>query len=344
MYSKAVQMRFTRYLLEMSNMLNGQHISYVKMEETMIITVTMNPAIDKTVDLGHMVHGGLNRVKNVIIDAGGKGINVSKTIKELGGETIATGFIGGTGGMLIEKVLQEQNIKADFVEIKNEIRTNLKVVEADGNVTEFNEPGPLVSEEEVEMLTERLLSYANKDTLFVLAGSIPNGVSKTIYMTLTQKLKEKEAKVFVDADGELFIHSLEAHPDIIKPNRHELEEYFHKDYRVDEEELISMGQQILDKGIGIIAVSLGQMGALILKNEQVLRCPGLRVEAHSTVGAGDAMVAALSYGINMGLSIEEYSKLSVAASAGAVTTQGTKPPKRELVDELIKMVEVITLK
>ena len=166
----------------------------------MIITVTMNPAIDKTVDLGHMVHGGLNRVKNVIIDAGGKGINVSKTIKELGGETIATGFVGGTGGILIKKVLEEQGIEADFVEIKSEIRTNLKVVEADGNLTEFNEPGPLVTAAELEQLTNKLLSYANKDTLFVLAGSIPNGVEKTVYKTLTQRLKEKDAKVFVDAD------------------------------------------------------------------------------------------------------------------------------------------------
>ncbi len=307
----------------------------------MIITVTMNPAIDKTVDLGHMVHGGLNRVRNVIIDAGGKGINVSKTIKELGGETIATGFIGGTGGILIKRVLKEQGIESDFVEIKSEIRTNLKVVEADGNVTEFNEPGPLVTEGELEQLFEKLLNYANKDTLFVLAGSIPNGVDKTVYKTLTQKLKEKEARVFVDADGELFIHALEAAPDIIKPNRHELEEFFHKDYRVDEEELITMGQQILERGIGMIAVSLGQLGALFMTKDQVLRCPGLKVEAHSTVGAGDAMVAAISYGLNMKLPLEECGALGVAASAGAVTTQGTKPPNRELVDNLLKRVEVI---
>lgn len=309
----------------------------------MIITVTMNPAIDKTVDLDQMIHGGLNRLKNVIMDAGGKGINVSKTIKALGGETVATGFIGGSGGVLIRKVLQEQGIKADFVEIKNEVRTNLKVVEADGNVTEFNEPGPAVSEEELELLTQKLLGYANEQALFVLAGSIPNGIGRNIYMTLTKQLREKGAKVFVDADGELFINSLEAAPDIIKPNRHELEEYFHKDYRVDETELITMGQKLLEKGIGMIAISLGQMGALFLTGDKVLRCPGLKVEAHSTVGAGDAMVAALSFSLNQGLPLEECVKLGLATSAGAVTTKGTKPPSRELVDELLKKVEVITL-
>ncbi len=309
----------------------------------MIITVTMNPAIDKTVDLDNMVHGGLNRLKNVIIDAGGKGINVSKTIKELGGETIATGFVGGSGGMLIKKVLQDLGIQADFVEIKNEVRTNLKVVEADGNVTEFNEPGPVVSEDELEALTQKLLGYADEKALFVLAGSIPNGVSKNVYQTLTAKLKEKGAKVFVDADGELFIHSLEAGPDIIKPNRHELEEYFHKDYRVDEAELVDMGRSLMEKGIGMIAISLGQMGALFMTKEKVLRCPGLKVEAHSTVGAGDAMVAALSFGYNQGLSLEECAKLGIATSAGAVTTKGTKPPKRELVDTLLYEAKVITI-
>lgn len=309
----------------------------------MIITVTMNPAIDKTADLSSLERGGLNRLKNVLVDAGGKGINVSKTIKALGGETIATGFVGGTGGVLIKKVLMELGIQSDFVEIKNEVRTNLKVVEVSGYVTELNEPGPVVTEEELDQLTKKLLGYANEEALFVLAGSIPNGMNRTIYKTLIEKLKAKGAKVFLDADGELFINSLEAGPNIIKPNRVELEEYFHKDYRVDENELISMGNQLLDKGIEMVAISLGQMGALFLTKDNVLRCPGLKVEAHSTVGAGDAMVAALSYGLNKALPIEECVKLGIATSAGAVTTKGTKPPTREIVDELLQRVEVMKL-
>ncbi len=306
----------------------------------MIITVTMNPAIDKTTDIAKMEQGGLNRLKNVIVDAGGKGINVSKAVKALGGETIATGFIGGSGGVLIKKLLQEQGIQADFIEIEKEIRNNLKVVEASGFVTELNEPGPSVTRQELEQLTEKLLGYANEQALFVLAGSVPEGVDADIYQVLTLKLKAKGAKVFIDADGERFVHALEAAPDIIKPNRHELESYFHMDYRADEAELISMGRTLLEKGIGLIAISLGQMGALFLSKDQVLRCPGLQVEAHSTVGAGDAMVAALSYGIHSGLSFEECAKLGIATSAGAVVTKGTKPPSRALVEELLTRVEV----
>lgn len=110
----------------------------------MIITVTMNPAIDKTVEIGQLQAGGLNRISRVEYDAGGKGINVSKTICELGGESIATGFIGGNAGRTIEAVLKEKGISCDFVTVDGETRTNTKVFEASGAVTELNEPGPVI--------------------------------------------------------------------------------------------------------------------------------------------------------------------------------------------------------
>lgn len=303
----------------------------------------MNPAIDKTVDIDDLQVGGLNRLTNVISDAGGKGINVSKTIKELGGESIATGFVGGSTGAHIEKVLKELGIQSDFVHVEGETRTNLKVVESNGLVTELNEPGPIISRQEMDLLVDKLLGYANEDTLFVISGSIPGGMDKNIYKTLIIMVKEKGAKVFLDADGELFVNSLEAKPDIIKPNRNELEGYYGMDYRANEEELADMGRKLLDMGIETVAISLGQMGAMFLRADHKLRCPGLKVEAHSTVGAGDAMVAAISYGIDKGLDFIDCVKLGMATSAGAVTTKGTKPPRRQLVDELVNKVEVINI-
>ena len=309
----------------------------------MIITVTMNPAIDKTVDLEHFEHGGLNRVSNVIMDAGGKGINVSKAIKELGGETIATGFLGGTGGALIDKVLKESGIPSDFVIIDKEIRTNLKVVEKSGIVTEFNEPGPQINTRELQLLTQKLLKYANEGNLFVFSGSVPKGIEPTIYQNLIHQVKEKGAKVLLDADGELFANAILAKPDIIKPNRHELEKYFNLDYRADENELIGMGEQLLNKGINMVAISLGQLGAIFLTKDQRIKCLGLKVKAHSTVGAGDTMVAALAYGFDRKLDFIDCVSLSLAASAGAVTTKGTKPPAKELIEELVKKVKVIEI-
>lgn len=309
----------------------------------MIITVTMNPAIDKTAEIKQLEKGNLNRLQNCLWDIGGKGINVSKTIKAMGGETIATGFCGGGTGSQIEESLAEFGIDSDFVHISDETRVNLKVVEGNGIVTELNEPGPIVTSKELEELTKKLIQYANEEALFVFAGSIPRGIEKDIYQTLIPLVKEKGAKVFLDADGELFAKGLEAKPDFIKPNRIELEEYFGKDYRVTQEELLDMGKELILKGCLLVAISLGQMGALFLTKERMIKCPGIKVKAHSTVGAGDAMVAGLVYSLAKKAELDECVKLAVAVSAGAVTTHGTKPPSKELIEELKQRIEVNNL-
>lgn len=304
----------------------------------MIITVTMNPAIDKTVDVDCMERGGLNRIGHSEMDVGGKGINVSRTVKALGGNTLATGFIGGKTGEMIEGVLKEWGIPTDFIKVEGENRTNLKVVEKQGSVTEFNESGPVVTETQVDAMLRKLEGYAKEDTLFVLSGSIPRGVNPDIYRVIIRRVHEKGAKVLMDADGELFIQALEARPDMMKPNREELEAYCQLDHPASVSELVSMGKQLLGRGFGMIAISLGAMGALFLAGDRVVKCPGLKVKTHSTVGAGDAMVAALAYSWDMKLGIDETIRLAMAASAGAVMTYGTKPPSRGTVDELIKQV------
>ena len=304
----------------------------------MIITVTMNPAIDKTVEIDQLIPGGLNRIQKVEYDAGGKGINVSKTIRELGETSIATGFLGGNTGKTIQNVLNEKEIRNDFIQVDGETRTNTKVFEKNGAVTELNEPGPVISEEQIQMLLQKLEAYADEQTLFVLAGSIPKGVDKNIYAEITRLVHKKGAKVLLDADGELFRNSLEAVPDIIKPNRVELEEYAGFDYRASSEELLDLARKFQKKGISTVAVSMGKSGAMLVKEGYEVKCPALSVKAYSTVGAGDAMVAALAYSWDQGLENEAMTRLCIAASAGAVTTIGTKPPARELVDQLAEQV------
>lgn len=304
----------------------------------MIITVTMNPAIDKTVEIDTLQAGGLNRIQRVEYDAGGKGINVSKTIHELGGESIAVGFLGGNAGKTIEHVLEDRGIKNDFIWVEGETRTNTKVFEQNGAVTELNEPGPKITEAQIDELLKKLDEYAKEGNLIVLSGSIPAGVDRKIYARITELAHEKGAEVLMDADGDLFRNALEARPDIIKPNRVELEEYAGVDYRVSQEELLDMAKNLQAKGIHTVAVSMGKSGALFVKNDYEVRCPALSVKAHSTVGAGDAMVAALAYAWDQKLKEEDTVKLCMAASAGAVTTIGTKPPARELVDTLMEQV------
>lgn len=306
----------------------------------MIITVSMNPAIDKTVEISKLIPGGLNRIQKVEYDAGGKGINVSKTIRELGGESIATGFLGGNAGKTIENVLNDRQIRNDFVWVDGETRTNTKVFEENGEVTELNEPGPVITEEQMKALLDKLEGYAEKDALFILAGSIPSGVDKQIYADIIRLVHAKGAKVLLDADGELFRNSLDAGPDMIKPNRVELEEYAGIDYRASDEEILQLARKLLEKGMDTVAVSMGKSGAMMVRKGYEVKCPALSVKAHSTVGAGDAMVAALAYSADQGLDHDETVRLCMATSAGAVTTVGTKPPKKEVVEELKKQVMI----
>lgn len=310
----------------------------------MIITVTMNPAIDKTAETDRLQLGGLNRLKNIISDAGGKGINVSKTIKALGGNSVATGFLGGSSGSLIEDILKGINIKCDFVHINDCTRTNLKIVDSNLQVTELNEPGPKIEENELISLIKKLESYANKDNIFVFSGSVPNCVDKQIYKTLIKIVKLNNAKTFLDAADELFINALDAVPDIVKPNRFELETMFGLKHKATQTELIEMGEKLLNRGIKLVVISLGNEGAIFIKDNTVLKCNALKVKANSTVGAGDSMVAALAYSIDNNIPFEEAVKLSVATSAGAVTTIGTKPPSLELVREFEKQVQIIKIK
>lgn len=144
--------------------------------------------------------------------------------------------------------------------------------------------------------------------------------------------------MLLDADGELFRNSLAASPDMIKPNRVELEEYAGIDYRASDEEILGLARELLGKGMETVAVSMGKSGAMLVRKGYEVKCPALSVKAHSTVGAGDAMVAALAYSWDQHLDNDKTVRLCIATSAGAVTTVGTKPPARSLVDELMKQV------
>lgn len=305
----------------------------------MIITVTMNPAIDRTVTIPTFVHGGLNRIQTVETDIGGKGINVSKTIRALGGQSVALGFAGGRNGALIEKTLRGMGIRTAFLPVDGETRCNTKVVEADGCVTELNEPGPEIGASAVEALLHTIETYAAEGNLFVLSGSVPKGTDTDIYARIIRKVHEKGGRVLLDADGDLFRIALEEKPDIVKPNRAELEACFGVQ-NADMQEMLSMGQELIQKGVGQVVISLGSEGALFLEKEKALFGKGISVEVRSTVGAGDAMAAALAYAFEHNLTMEQYAGLAMAASAGAVTTAGTKPPERAVVDTLLARVEL----
>ncbi len=308
----------------------------------MIITVTLNPAIDKTIAVEKLCPGELNKVCSSREDAGGKGINVSKTIKSLGGRSIATGFLGGTTGIRIKYALLEKyGIESYFVHIDNQTRTNLKIADADGQVTEVNEPGPEVADTELEAFCAQLTQIVKQGDMVILSGSLPRGIQTDFYAVLTGKIHALGASVFVDADGEVFAKSVGAGPDIIKPNLVELERYFAGKETgkapVGEstlERVVRMGGILRERGVGEVLISLGGEGAVFLCHEGDYYAPAIPVCVKSTVGAGDAMVAAYAYAKEQGLEAEERIRLCMAVSAGAVMTEGTNPADMETVKEL----------
>lgn len=309
----------------------------------MIVTVTMNPAIDKTLELEQLAKGEVNRIRYVELDVGGKGINVSKTISRLGGKSVATGFIAGNNGQIIRNELERMGIVTDFVEVAGETRTNTKIYEIKGGVTELNEPGPEIGTESLEKLLQKISGYVNEETIVVLAGSVPSGVDKDIYKKITEMVHEGGGRVFLDADGELFVRGLEAVPDMIKPNREELQKYMGTEEPLEEKEIKEFAEEMLHKGISEIAVSMGSEGALFFGEGYQLKSPAIDVKVQSTVGAGDAMVAAMVYSHEQNLDREEQIRCCMAVSAGAVTTAGTKPPSKELVEELKEQVQILYL-
>lgn len=304
----------------------------------MIVTVTMNPAIDKTIEINRLNRGNLNRIEKIEYDAGGKGINVSKTIHELGGESIATGFLGGNAGRVIEEVLDSRGIKHDFVWVDGETRTNTKVCEQDGTVTELNEKGPEITPEQLTNLLEKMDDLADDNVLFILAGSIPGNMEKNIYARIIERVHKKGAKVLLDADGELFRKGLEQKPDMIKPNQWEIEELQGFSHGVSDKKLINVAEKMQKDGIDTVVISLGKNGALFVCGSYVAKGMPLKVDVHSTVGAGDAMVAAMAYSFEKKMEPRETARLCMAVSAGAVMTVGTKPPEKQLVKQLMKRV------
>ena len=306
----------------------------------MIITVTLNPAIDKTAQLDELQIGELNRLGNIVVDIAGKGISVARMVSTLGGTPLTTGFMGEGHGEFILKALDELKIATDFVRVKGDIRTNLKVLDKDTRLTEINEPGITVTAAEVTQLLDKIAKRAKPGTIFVLSGSICQGVEAEIYARMIRLIHQHGALAFLDTDGEPFRAALEEKPDFIKPNRYELMEFFNVKGNPTLLELKECCTQLIGKGIPMLALSMGAQGALFVKGDQGYYAKGLDVLCKSPVGAGDSMVAAFAYGVSKGLSWEAMSKLAIAASAGAVMTEGTKPPPREVIDELLAQVDL----
>lgn len=306
----------------------------------MVFTVTLNPALDKTVEIADFRIDKVNRIATLRKDAGGKGINVSKTVCALGGSSCAYCVLGGQTGEQIREMLAETGIHITSVPAMRETRTNLKVIDPVRHTnTDVNEPGAQVMPQELQHLLSMLLEQTTDSDSVVLAGSLPANVSCGMYREWIDELKKNDVKVFLDADGEVLREAVQAKPYFVKPNKEELQRLCGRTLHT-EKEMIQQAELLVGSGIGAVLVSLGGEGALLVTAQGVWKAKAIPVAVKSTVGAGDSMVAAFACGMEKGLDSEACLRLAVAVSAAAVSLDGTQAPEPEAVEKLLPEVRI----
>lgn len=296
----------------------------------MIFTVTFNPAIDYVMQVGDIEFGITNRSKTEEIHFGGKGINVSQVLSELGEETTALGFTAGFTGEALEKAVNKKGITADFIRLKKgNTRINVKLKGA--TETEINAAGPHIESDELKILFEKLGNTKSGDTL-VLAGSVPKSLPANIYEQIAEAVKGKNIRLVVDATGELLLKALKYNPFLIKPNRQELEEIMGESLET-EEKLITAANFLRQNGARNVLISLGSEGAMLLaENGEIYRQTAFKVKAINTVGSGDSMIAGFLAGYKKGY---EYA-LKLGAAAGAATAALPALATKEKIEQILK--------
>lgn len=326
---------------------------------TIVVTVTPNPALDQTVRVANLALGEVNLAASLEFNAGGKGVNVAACLADYGISTIATGLLGREDAAAFDTMFSAKKIDARFVRIAGRPRVNVKLVDAARNeTTDINLATSLPTPADVEALERRIVELVEPGRWFVLAGSLPPSVDISFYRRVTKALHAAGARVALDTSGAPLTDALSATdtselPDLIKPNRVELEASLNRSF-ADEDALIRAACELLERGIGYVVVSLGERGAL-----GVTRATGavhtdaaphhagwhaapLRVRVASTVGAGDALVAGLIASLVEGRTWRELGSRATAFAAAKLARVGPHLPDRATLDMLAAQVQIAT--
>lgn len=309
----------------------------------MILSVTLNPCIDKTIYLDRLELGSYNRVKNTRIDLSGKGLNVSTVLNHLREETLCMGLNFRNNGSVLEQTMNSRGLKHFFVYTNGSIRTNIKLFDQSCQVmTEVNEAGPTVSPATVDKLIDEIDVRLDHTHILVLSGSIPPGVPADIYQRLIRMAHKKDVKTILDTAGEPLLLGLQEKPFLIKPNSTEFEQAFRKQLKTGKGPL-EIARELVDGGIPYLCISMGADGALLLDREHAYRAKALPVEAKGLTGAGDSMVAGMCYALRKRLSTEDMLRYAMAAAAGSVRQEGTLLATGNDIRELLNQVEIQTI-
>ncbi len=309
-------------------------------DSTMILTVTLNAAIDKRYVVEEFKTGSVCRVKECSYSAGGKGLNVSRVAAIAGEEVVATGFVGGHAGNYIVEVLEGQNIKGDFVHISGESRSCINIYdETNHTQTEFLEPGVFVTDGNKEEMLKKFIELVDKCSVVAISGSVPKGVSADLYKDMINISNQHGKKVILDTSGKLLEEAVEAKPFMIKPNMDEIQMLTGKNLE-SLEDLIDAAITLQRSGIEVVVISRGSEGSLIVCEEGVFQAVVPTIDAVNTVGCGDSMIAGFAVGFSRGLSMEESIKLASAISAANAMRMETGFFIRHDMEELLPKIKV----
>lgn len=292
----------------------------------MIVTLTPNPSVDRTVSVTNLQRGEVHRATASRIDPGGKGVNIARALTAHKAQTLAVLPAGGPEGHLLDELLAEAGIEVTIVPIVGSTRANVALVEPDGTTTKINEPGPVLLGSEVEaLLAGAEATLPDRPLWLVASGSLPPGVDDTLYAGLVRRCRNAGVRVAIDASGPPLRHAVSAGPDLIKPNHEELEELVDRPLPTLRD-VLAAATDIVTHGVTTVVVSLGRDGALLVTpTETALAFASIRAPM-STVGAGDALLAGYLYATGNGSTAQDALRTGVAWGAAAVSLPGSRMP------------------
>lgn len=288
----------------------------------MIVTLTPNPSLDRTIYLPNLELGEVNRAVSVRVDPGGKGVNIARALRNNGYPTRAIVPLGGRTGEFMRRLLRETDV--DFVEatFQDETRTNTAIIDQQGRTTKVNEPGPVPSKKELETLIEITLAQSANAKWLALCGTLPMSAPASFFERL---IHNTSALVAVDTSGLALAAAVKAKPDLIKPNGEELAELIGAKL-ITLGDVITAALNIVHQGVGIVVVSLGALGAVMVTEDEWHFASAAVAKPQSTVGAGDSLLAGTLQALSQGAKHVEALKQGVAWGAAAVSLPGSKVP------------------
>ena len=307
----------------------------------MILTITLNPSVDIAYQLDTFHLDAVNRVEKVQKTAGGKGLNVTRVLKQIGEDVVATGFIGGEIGSYVKKQLTRNDIKNSFVEIGNDTRNCIAVLH-DGQQTEILEQGPTIQEHEALNFIEHLEIILNNVDVVVISGSLPKGLANNYYVKIIELCKKCGVAVVLDCSGKALKNVLESQqkPTVIKPNTEELSQLIGKEVTDDIQELKSVLSGQLFQGIDWIVVSLGAKGAFAKHKDKFYRVKIPKIKVVNPVGSGDSTVAGIAAGLVHALPEAELLKNATVLGMLNAQEERTGYVNLENAESLYSQIEV----